>query len=111
MCALLVMTAGLSVVFGGYAVSLGAVRDSEAYTRAAFFAEQKLAELRAKELVPGSETTGGFPDRDDYRWNLAYQETTVPSLYLAQIEIFWYENQGKKRRSITVETLQYYSLE
>ncbi len=107
----MVMTTALSVIFGGYAVCLGAVKDSEAYTRAAFFAEQKLAELRANELVPGGYDTGGFPDRDDYRWNLAYEETSVPSLYLAQVEIVWYENKGEKRRSITVETLQYYTSE
>jgi hypothetical protein len=107
----MIMTTALSVIFGGYAVSLRAVRDSEATTRALFFAEQKLAEVRAAELVPGGETTGGFPDRDDYRWNLAYRETTVPSLYLAQIEIVWSEKGSKKIRSTTVETLQYYSSE
>lgn len=108
-CALVLFTTGLSVIFAGYAVSVNAVRDSEAYTRARFFAEQKLAEIRAGGLVPGGYTTGGFPDSGNYRWNLTYQNTEVADLYLAEIEIYWFENQKEKRRSMTVETLQYYS--
>jgi type II secretory pathway pseudopilin PulG len=106
--ALFVFTTAVGALYAGFAASMEAQRRSEAVTHARFYAEQKLAELRALELVPGGATEGSFPDRDDYVWELTYYSTGVPSLYLARIDIIWYLREGRERRSISVETLQYY---
>lgn len=106
--ALFVFTTAVSALYAGFAASMEAQRRAEAVTRARYYAEQKLAELSALELVPGGANEGGFPDRDDYFWSLTYYTTGIPSLYLARVDIVWYEKEGWERRSISVETLQYY---
>jgi type II secretory pathway pseudopilin PulG len=106
--ALFVFSTAIAALYAGFAASMHAQQRAEAVTRARFYAEQKLAELKALELVPGGATEGGFPDRQDYFWTLTYSTTGVPSLYLARVDIIWYEKEGTERRSISVDTLQYY---
>jgi len=106
--ALFVFATAVTAFYAGFAASMDAQRRAEAVTRARFYAEQKLAEVRALELVPGGPTEGGFPDREDYYWTLTYADTGIPSLYVARIDIIWYQKEGRVRRSISVDTLQYY---
>lgn len=106
--ALFVFATAVTAVYAGFTASMAAQRRAEEVTRARFYADQKLAELKALELIPGGPTEGGFPDREDYFWALSYSNTGIPSLYLARIDVIWYGTGGRDRRSLSVETLQYY---
>ena len=102
-----VFTTALAVVFGGYTTTLRAQERAEMVSRARHYAEQKLAELRAGELVPGGPDEGGFPDREDFEWTIDFEQTTVADLYRVSIDIYWMEGRSDLR-SLGVHAYHYY---
>jgi general secretion pathway protein I len=90
--ALVVVTAGLTVIAQGFLTGGRASVASQHRSIAAMLAESKMAEVEAGIVSTTTSASGTFePERPDFTWTLEPESTTVTGLNKITLTVLWKE--------------------
>lgn len=90
--ALVVVTAGLTVIAQGFLTGGRASVASQHRSIAAMLAESKMAEIEAGIISNTTSASGTFePERPDFTWNLELESTTITGLTQITLTVLWKE--------------------
>ena len=90
--ALVVVTAGLTIIAQGFLTGGRASVASQHGTIAAWLAESKMAELESGILTTQTSGSGSFePDQPDFSWEADIQSTSTSGLVQVTLTVTWKE--------------------
>lgn len=100
--ALVVVTAGLTIIAQGFLTGGRASVASQNRSIAAMLAESKMAEAEAGILSTQTSSSGSFePDRPDFSWTLEPESTTTTGLSKLTLTITWKEREEEITFALT----------
>lgn len=95
--ALVVVTAGLTIIAQGFLTGGRASVASQNETVAAMLAESKMAEVEAGIVSTQSSASGTFePERPDFSWSLEPETTTTTGLAKITLTVTWKERSEER---------------
>jgi type II secretion system protein I len=95
--ALVVVTAGLTIIAQGFLTGGRASVASQHGTMAVWLADSKMAELEAGILSTKTSGSGSFePDQPDFSWEVDIQSTATTGLIQATVTITWKERNEER---------------
>ncbi len=95
--ALVVISTAIAIIAQGFATGGGASVTAQNRTRAAFYAQQKMADLEAAVIALNVSANGTFEDDDQWTWEVKSDTTTTTGLYQMTVTIIWKErNEDRK---------------
>ena len=99
--ALVVVTAGLTIIAQGFLAGGRASVASQFGTTAAWLAESKMAELESGILSIQTSASGTFePDQPDFSWETEIQSTATTGLAQVTLTVTWKERNEERSFAI-----------
>ena len=100
--ALVVVTAGLTIIAQGFLSGGRASLSSQNDTLAAWLAESKLTDLEAGILSTQSSASGTFePEHPDFSWSIAPESTVTTGLFKISLTVKWKERERDREFVLT----------
>ena len=100
--ALVVVTAGLTIIAQGFMTGGRASVASQHETIATMLAESKMAEVEAGILTTQSSASGTFePERPEFSWTLQPESTTTTGLTKLTLTVTWKERNEDRTFALT----------
>ena len=100
--ALVVVTAGLTIITQGFLTGGRASVASQNRSIAAMLAESKMAEVEAGILTTQTSSSGTFePEQPDFSWTLEPESTTTTGLSKLTLTVTWKEREEETTFALT----------